>query len=198
LSVAPDLGAEGGAAASARLRVLTFGHGVASQTELETLLSTAGVGHVVDVRRFPSSRRNPHVNRGTLERWLTGAGIAYRWEERLGGRRDVRPGSPHTALRDEGIRAYADHLGSEVFAAALAEVLAAARSRVTALMCAESSWRRCHRRLIADRLVLLDHVEVLHLDHDGGLEPHAPSPEVRLVDARLIYDAGAPTLGLDP
>jgi uncharacterized protein (DUF488 family) len=196
--VAPAPDAEGGTAASGRLRVLTFGHGVAGQPELETLLTVAGVELVVDVRRFPSSRRHPHVNRGTLERWLTGSGIAYRWEERLGGRRDVLPGSPHTALRDEGIRAYADHLGSEVFAAGLAEVLAASRRCTTALMCAESSWRRCHRRLIADRLVLLDDVEVLHLGHDGGLEPHPPSPDVRLVDGRLLYDAGAPTLDLDP
>jgi uncharacterized protein (DUF488 family) len=193
-------GPHGGARAAApdRLRVLTFGHGVAGQPTLETLLSGAGVELVVDVRRFPSSRRNPHVNRGTLERWLRESGIAYRWEERLGGRRDAVPGSPHTALRDEGIRAYADHLGSEVLAAAIAEVLAAARSRTTALMCAESSWRRCHRRLLADRLVLLDDVEVLHLDHGGDLEPHPPSPEARLVDGRLLYDAGAPTLGLDP
>jgi uncharacterized protein (DUF488 family) len=184
-------------AASGRLRVLTFGHGVAGQPELETLLSGASVELVVDVRRYPSSRRHPQVNRGTLERWLTGAGIGYRWEERLGGRRAVTSGSPHTALRDEGIRAYADHLGSEAFAAAVAEVLAAARGRATALMCAESSWRRCHRRLIADRLVLLDDVEVLHLDHAGELEPHPPSPEVRQVGGRLVYDAGAPTLGLD-
>ena len=177
--------------------VLTFGHGTAEQPELEELLRDAGVQLVVDVRRYPSSRRHPHVNEGNLSRWLPEAGIAYRWEERLGGRRDPVPGSPHTAIRDEAIRAYADHLGSAAFDAAVAELLEDAGAQRTAVMCAESSWRRCHRRLIADRLTLLEGAEVQHLGHDGGREPHQPSGEARVEGGRLIYDGGAPTLDLD-
>jgi uncharacterized protein (DUF488 family) len=176
--------------------LVTFGHGVAEPAALEALLRDAGVRLVVDVRRFPSSRRHPHVNRGSLERWLAVAGIAYRWEERLGGRRGPVAGSPHAALRDQAIRGYADHLGSAAVEAAVADVLEAAHEGVTALMCAETSWRRCHRRLLADRLVLVDGVAVAHLHHDGLLEPHRPSDEVRVEDGRLLYDAGAPTLDL--
>ena len=53
------------------MRVLTFGHGTASQEEIAGLLRGAGVELVVDVRTAPGSRRNPHVSRTELSRWLS-------------------------------------------------------------------------------------------------------------------------------
>jgi uncharacterized protein (DUF488 family) len=60
-------------------------------------------------------------------------------------------------------------------------------------MCSESVWWRCHRRLIADHLVLVEGVRVRHLMHDGRLNPHVPTEEAR-VDAagHLVYDVGHP------
>lgn len=42
---------------------------------------------IVDIRRFPASRHNPDVARASLESWAPEAGVDYRWEDRLGGRR---------------------------------------------------------------------------------------------------------------
>jgi uncharacterized protein (DUF488 family) len=179
-----------------RPRLLTVGHGTAEAEAFAALLRDAGVEMVVDVRRFPGSRRNPQFNRGELERWLSDHGIAYRWEQRLGGRRRGSPDSPHTGLRDPSFRAYADHLGSEAFRTAIAEVLRESAARSVAVMCSESVWWRCHRRLIADHVALLTGSVVGHLLHDGRVHSHQPTDVVRVVDGRLVYDGGTPTLDL--
>ena len=174
--------------------ILTVGHGTASQQELETLLLGTDVASVVDVRRHPGSRRHPHVARDRLEEWLPAAGIDYRWEERLGGRRSRVEGSPNTGLRDPAFQGYADHLDTAEFREAIAEVLAEAGSRRVAVLCSESVWWRCHRRLIADHVTLLTDMELRHLLHDGRLDEHRPTDVVRVEDGRLIYDGGEPTL----
>lgn len=176
--------------------LLTVGHGTATAAELTALLGGAGIASVVDVRRSPGSRRHPHVAREQLERWLPDTGVAYRWEERLGGRRSRVAGSPHHALRDPALRAYADHLETDEFRAAIERVLADAGRRRTAVLCAESVWSRCHRRFIADHVVLLGRRPVLHLHHDGRLQPHEPTDVARVEHGRIVYDAGAPTLDL--
>jgi uncharacterized protein (DUF488 family) len=174
--------------------LLTVGHGTASQEELTALLQQAGVASIVDVRRFPGSRRHPHVARERLEIWLPAAGIAYRWEERLGGRRSRVAGSPHTGLRDPSFQAYADHLTTSAFLDAIGEVLDEPAHHPTAVLCSESVWWRCHRRLIADHVTLLTDVPLRHLIHDGRLAEHVPTDVVRVEDGRLVYDGGEPTL----
>lgn len=168
--------------------MLTFGHGTASQDELVELLRGARVERVVDVRRFPGSRRHPHVATDELARWLPEAGIAYRWEPRLGGRRKAPEESPDTWWEVEAFRAYAVHTRTPEFADALDELLA--EEGTTAIMCSESLWWRCHRRLVSDVLVLIRSVPVEHLGHDGRRTPHRPSAGARVTDAGLIYDGG--------
>ena len=182
---------------SAPLR--TVGHGTLTADELARLVTGAGVEMVVDVRSFPASRRHPQFGREAMERWLPEAGVAYRWEPRLGGRRRPAPESPHGALRVAGFRGYADHMETPEFRAALDELLAEAAVRPTAVMCAESLWWRCHRRLLADAAVLLRGAPVEHLFHDGRLEAHRPTPEARVDGRRLVYDGHEPRLPLgDP
>jgi uncharacterized protein (DUF488 family) len=81
-------------------------------------------------------------------------------------------------------------MGSTEFAAALDRVLADVADRATAVMCAESVWWRCHRRLLADAAVLLRHEPVLHLFHDGRLAEHHPMEDARVEGDHLVYDAG--------
>src|SRR5262249_36515849 len=100
-----------------------------------------------------------------------------------GGRRRPSPESPHGALRVAAFRGYADHMETPEFRDALDALLTEAAARSTAVMCAESVWWRCHRRLLADAAVLLRRVSVEHLFHDGRLEAHRPTPEAR-VDRR--------------
>jgi uncharacterized protein (DUF488 family) len=82
------------------------------------------------------------------------------------------------------------------FLAAIGEVLAEAATQQLAVMCSESVWWRCHRRLIADFAEIARDVPVRHLMHDGTLAPHRPSPGARLrVDGLLVYDGGQQQLG---
>jgi uncharacterized protein (DUF488 family) len=172
----------------------TVGHGTLAQDALASLLVDAGIGRVVDVRRFPGSRRHPHVNREALAAWLPEVGIGYRWEEALGGRRGRVPDSPHVAIRDPSFRAYADHMASPEFAAALARLVEEARDHVVAVMCAEAVWWRCHRQFVADAATALHGVEVRHLLHDGRRDVHRLTEGGRVVDDRLVYDAAQPPL----
>ncbi|MCZ2823025.1 MULTISPECIES: DUF488 domain-containing protein [unclassified Modestobacter] len=157
--------------------LLTVGHGPEDRARLLTRFADAGVAEVVDVRRFPGSRVNPDVRREALTEWLPAAGVTYRWEERLGGRRRLPAGEPvadgwWTVAQ---FAAYAAHTRTTEFAAALDEVLAAAADRTVAVMCSESVWWRCHRRLIADVVVLARGLPVHHLMPDGRRTPHRPA-----------------------
>ena len=189
--------AEGSPAGAGRpaTGVLTVGHGTLDRTALAALLRTAGVAEVVDVRRFPGSRANPDVRREALEEWLPAAGVAYRWEPGLGGRRHIpaaqRATSPDTWWQVEAFRAYAAWTRSADFADALTAVLSEAAERRVALMCSESLWWRCHRRVIADVVVLGHGVEVGHLMHDGTVRAHEPAAGARLATDGLVWDGPA-------
>lgn len=178
------------------VRVLTFGHGIADATAMTELLRDAGLRRVVDVRTAPGSRHNPDTNRTAMSGWLPEAGIAYRWDKRLGGWRKACPDNPDIALRNRSFAAYAEHMRSAAFAAAIDEVLAESEAGPTAVMCSESVWWRCHRKLIADFLTLARGVQVGHLMHDGAVRAHRASPEARLIEdeAVLVYDAGQTSL----
>ncbi|MBA0126345.1 DUF488 domain-containing protein [Haloechinothrix sp. YIM 98757] len=178
------------------MRLLTFGHGTAGPSEITRLLREAGVERLVDVRRAPGSRRDPALARDEMSSWLPAAGIDYRWEERLGGWRKVAAGTPDTALRDRAFCGYAGHMRTAEFRAAIDALLSGAERERTAVMCAESVWWRCHRRMIADFLVLARDVPVDHLMHDGTLQRHRPSEEARVMPGErvLVYDAGQPPL----
>jgi uncharacterized protein (DUF488 family) len=169
--------------------LLTVGHGTASQPELTALLQGAGVRLLVDVRTAPGSRRHPHVARAALERWLPEAGIAYRWEQDLGGFRAPAPDSPDVAWREPMFRGYAGWMRQPPFRTALERVLADGDG--TVVMCSESVWWRCHRRLLADAVVLLHEVPVRHLMHDGRTPAHVPAEGARVTPGGIVYDAGA-------
>jgi uncharacterized protein (DUF488 family) len=168
----------------------TVGHGTLAADDLAELLREAGIMLVVDIRTHPGSRRHPQFNRPAMEQWLPEHGLAYVWEPALGGRRTPRPDSPHAALQVPAFRGYADHMETEEFGNALDRVLAEASARPTAVMCAESLWWRCHRRLVADAAVLLRRERVVHLMHDGRVTEHSPLAEARVEGAHLVYDGG--------
>jgi uncharacterized protein (DUF488 family) len=171
--------------------LLTFGHGTASAERIAELLCSAEVTALIDVRTAPGSRRNPHLARAELERWLPGHGISYRWEKRLGGFRRPEPGSADVAWREEAFRGYAGHMRRPGFLAAVDEVLAQAAAQRVAVMCSESAWWCCHRRLIADFAEIACGIPVRHLVHDGQLAMHQRSPGARLrADGLLVYDGG--------
>ncbi len=134
--------------------IFTVGHSTRSAEELLALLRDAGVELVADVRAYPGSRRHPQFNRDDLAGWLRAEGIAYRHMRALGGRRSPIPDSPNGGWQEAAFQGYADHMRSPGFLNAVSDLEAAAREAATAIMCAEAVWWRCHRRLIADALVV--------------------------------------------
>jgi uncharacterized protein (DUF488 family) len=170
--------------------LVTVGHGTLSQDRLGDLLRQAGVERLVDVRTAPGSRRQPHVARAALEQWVPDIGIGYAWEPRLGGWRQPDVDSPNVALRHRSFRGYADYMLTPAFWTALDDVLTGARQAQTAIMCAESVYWRCHRRLIADAAVLGRQVDVVHLGHDGRISPHRLTEGVRAAGGGVRYDVG--------
>jgi uncharacterized protein (DUF488 family) len=77
-------------------------------------------------------------------------------------------------------------MDTPVFRQGLERLIALARERPTAVMCAETLWWRCHRRMLADALLAAG-CEVLHL-LDGGPQPHRLHPNARIEDGRPVYD----------
>ena len=174
------------------MTVFTIGHSTRSAEEFIALLRESDVDRVVDVRRFPFSRRYPHFNGESLAATLASAGIGYRHEPALGGRRGRRRDgapSPHTLWREEAFANYADYAETPEFRAAFEGVLRLAREHRPAVMCAEAVWWRCHRRIIADYLLSRGE-RVLHIMPDGRIAPAQRTPGARRRrDGTLAYPA---------
>jgi uncharacterized protein (DUF488 family) len=179
----------------------TIGHGARDLETFLGLLQGAGIDLLVDVRTAPGSRKHPHFGRDALAAALADRGISYEWRgKEMGGWRRARPDSRHEAIRSPGFRGYADHMESEEFRRALRDVLEAADRAPTAVMCAESLWWRCHRRMIADA-VLAGRDEVRHIMDGGRLEPHRLHPAARIEHEAPVYDRPVEESGqarLDP
>ena len=173
--------------------LLTVGHGPTDRDKLGALLSGAAVEEVVDVRRFPGSRNSPDVGRDRLAQWLPERGITYRWEPRLGGRRALKKDAPHDDpwWRVAAFAAYSAYTRTPEFTDGLDEVLAECAERRLVIMCSESVWWRCHRRVISDVAVLGRGVDVRHLMPDGRLTPHPVAEGARMHCDGLIYWDGS-------
>ena len=139
------------------------------------MLGRAHVGVLVDVRSVPRSRRHPQFSRESLAVSLPARGIEYRWERALGGFRRPLADSPNGGWEHEGFQGYADYMGSVEFVRALDALQELARSERVCIMCAEAQWWRCHRRLIADAL-LVRGWEVSHLGLGAGAVAHELTP----------------------
>ncbi len=169
------------------MKVLTIGHGTRSADELVRTLCAAGTRTLVDVRRFPGSRRNPQFNRAALAASTAVAGIGYRHAEELGGRRSDEPGEERfTCLRPAAFASYAARMASPSWQAALRDELA--QPAPVCFLCAETRWQDCHRRLIAELLVARG-LEVVHLIRPGESEPHQPGAEAEQRDG-VLYLCG--------
>lgn len=162
----------------------TIGHGRRSVEELLACLAEAGIRTLVDVRRYPSSRRNPQFNEAPLTEALEGAGIAYRHAVELGGLRGHEPGQELFACLRQ-FASYVARIATDEWQHALEEALA---EPAPALMCAETPWQRCHRRWISELLVARRH-EVVHLIRPGEREPHRLHAESE-VRGGLLYVCG--------
>ncbi|MBW3595588.1 MAG: DUF488 domain-containing protein [Actinobacteria bacterium] len=172
--------------------MFTVGHGTRSEDDLAAVLLDAGIDRLVDVRRYPGSRRHPHFARAAMETWLPDRGVIYDWRgETLGGRREHdNPQTRHPSLRNKSFQGYADYMDTNEFRDAVLQLERDAEQEKVAIMCAETLWWRCHRRMISDALVARGN-EVIHLMKPGDRNAHKPVAEMRVgEDGWPVYDLG--------
>jgi uncharacterized protein (DUF488 family) len=176
-------------------QLFSIGHSNQPLDRFLGLLAQHQIEALVDIRRFPGSRKYPHWNQESLAAALHDAGIEYHWIEALGGRRRSKRGapasSPNLGLRNEGFRNYADYMLTKEFRQAVERLLAIAAFKRTAMMCAEAVYWRCHRRLVSDFL-LANHVAVQHIFPNGEVQPHRLTDGVKIGQAKVTYPASSP------
>lgn len=168
----------------------TIGHSTRPIEAFVALLSANGVERLVDVRTVPRSRMNPQYNKDALPRSLAPHGIAYEHLPSLGGlrprRKDVAP-EVNGFWENRSFHNYADYAMTPEFGAGLARLREWGERERCAIMCAETLWWQCHRRIITDHL--LAHGEaVFHIIQDEVPEPARITPEARTSEAgTLVY-----------
>jgi uncharacterized protein (DUF488 family) len=132
--------------------IWTIGHSTRSQEEFVEALQSFRIEMLVDVRRYPGSKKYPQFNIAALQTYLPQAGIGYQPETALGGRRKPKPGSTNMVWRNEAFRGYADYSETEAFEKGITRLTDLARQMRTVYMCSEAVWWRCHRAIISDYL----------------------------------------------
>jgi uncharacterized protein (DUF488 family) len=183
--------------------MMTIGHSTLPIESFVRALKDNGCRLLVDVRRFPGSRRYPQYSQEALFATLAAEGIRGVWREGLGGRRAPQADSANTAWRNESFRGYADYMQTPVFAAHIDWLMKQSEDgaydlNAVAVMCAEAVPWRCHRSLIADAVLARGgEVEDLLVQPDGGShrKAHALTEFARVKGMRVWYPAqGAATL----
>jgi uncharacterized protein (DUF488 family) len=168
--------------------IWTIGHSTRSFEEFLGLLREHSIGFLADVRHFTTSQRVPWTAKTSVAKPLSERGIAYEHFEDLGGFRKALPDSENTAWRNSGFRGYADYMGTPEFSAGLDRLIAVARDRRTAIMCAEAVPWKCHRSLLSDALVGRG-IRVIHILSPGKAQDHRLTPFARVRGTRVTYPA---------
>jgi uncharacterized protein (DUF488 family) len=163
--------------------IWTIGHGTRPLDELLSMVVDAGVRTLIDVRRYPGSRRNPQFNQPELRTAIEGAGVAYRHAVDLGGRLSNEPGEDDfECIRVAAFRSYAARMRTADWQRALAGAL---EEPDACFLCSETPWWRCHRRLIAELLCARGE-EVVHLMAPGRTAAHQPWSIAEVREGRLF------------
>jgi uncharacterized protein (DUF488 family) len=171
--------------------VFTIGHSTRAISDFAEILRGERVAKVIDVRTVPRSRTNPQYNFDVLADELRPWQIGYGRISELGGlrgRSKTVPPEVNGYWENQSFHNYADYALSDDFESALEQLMATAAEQRTAIMCAEAVWWRCHRRIIADYLLLRGR-SVIHLMGEGRTEPARITPAAREREGRLVYPA---------
>lgn len=169
--------------------VYTVGHSTRSMEAFLGLMVFYRIKVVADVRTMPGSRRVPQFNRENLAVVLPEAGIGYRHFKELGGLRHTTLDSPNTGWRNKSFRGFADYMQTDAFGEGLETLMALARKKKTAIMCAEAVPWRCHRSLIADALVVRG-FQVMDIFSEKSLRPHTLTSFAHVAGTTLTYPPG--------
>jgi uncharacterized protein (DUF488 family) len=151
----------------------TIGHSTRPLGEFIDLVRSAGVTLIADVRTVPRSRTNPQYNYDVLPPALMEFQIGYEHLPALGGLRGRQreiPVDVNGFWKNQSFHNYADYAISNEFRDGLARLREIGRTEHCAIMCAETLWWRCHRRIIADYLLFAGQ-SVFHIIGPGNIVP---------------------------
>ena len=169
----------------------TIGHSTRTIEEFVDLLRIGNVELVVDIRSVPRSRTNPQFNQETLPEALVPWQIGYRHIRELGGLRGRSKSIPPEVngfWTNPSFHNFADYALSDSFRAGLSNLLELSETKRCAIMCSEAVWWRCHRRIVADYLLITGR-PVFHLMGAGRVDPAALTTVARPRDGALVYPA---------
>ena len=167
-------------------------HGTRPLPEFIELLQSVEVKLLVDVRTVPRSRTNPQYNRDVMPASLAPFEIGYEHIAALGGLRGREPKVPlavNAFWQNDSFHNYADYAMSAGFREGLSQLRQRGRTQACAIMCAETVWWRCHRRIITDYL-LASGETVSHVLGPGHVDAAVMTEAARLqADGSLVYPA---------
>ncbi|HEX7366537.1 MAG TPA: DUF488 domain-containing protein [Pelobium sp.] len=166
--------------------IWTIGHSTLTAATFLAILQHYQIELLVDVRRFPGSRKFPWFNQDNLESFLNQNGISYIHIASLGGRRKPNPESENIKWRHPAFRAYADFMESDEFSIGITELEQLALQKVTSIMCSEVLWWRCHRSMIADYLKSKGW-KVMHIFSEENAAEHPYTQPAKIVSGDLTY-----------
>src|SRR5689334_20954044 len=172
----------------------TIGHGTRTVDEFIALVRNAGVAVVVDVRTVPRSRTNPQFNADALPAPLAASQIAYQHLAALGGLRSRQRTvavETNAFWDNQSFHNYADYATGETFHEALAQLRKLGQDRRCAIMCAETVWWRCHRRIITDYLIAAGE-QVFHILGPNHTELARLTPAARDRSGPILTYPAAP------
>jgi uncharacterized protein (DUF488 family) len=174
------------------MRMMTIGHSTLELAAFLRALRENGCTTLVDVRRFPGSRRHPQFGHDRLFAALHDAGIRAVWREGLGGRREAKKDSVNTGWKEESFRGYADYMESKAFDGEVDWLMRLADFDFAVVMCAEAVPWRCHRSLIGDAVLARSgEVEDIFVEADGrsSRRPHVMTKFAQVDGRRVWYPA---------
>jgi uncharacterized protein (DUF488 family) len=178
----------------------TIGHSTRPLPAFVDLLRASQVELVADVRTVPRSRTNPQYNRDTLPEELSRYGIDYRHIAALGGLRgkihDVSA-TVNGFWTNDSFHHYADYALGATFRAGFEELRGLGHHKTSAIMCAEAVWWRCHRRIIADYLIVAGE-SVFHILDRNHVEAARMTPAARPDSSGVVRYPAATTAVVEP
>ncbi len=172
--------------AQGRYEIFTIGHSTHSLDDFIAMLQSFDIQILIDVRRFPFSRKYPWFNQVNLEPELKKRGIDYTHIEELGGRRKIHADSKNMRWRNASFRAYADYMETEEFEQAISRLQDIALKQRSAYMCSEAVWWRCHRSMISDYLKAKGWL-VRHIMAIGKADEHPYTSPASVMDGHVNY-----------
>jgi uncharacterized protein (DUF488 family) len=176
------------------MQMMTIGHSTLEIGSFLQALRENGCTTLVDVRRFPGSKRHPQFGQDRLFETLHDAGIRAVWREGLGGRRETKRDSVNTGWKNESFRGYADYMQTPAFDGEVDWLMKLADFDFAVVMCAEAVPWRCHRSLIGDAVLARGGVvEDIFVEADGrsSRRTHAMTEFARVEGGRVWYPGEA-------